>query len=394
MNWTPARRLQGIQESIIREMTRLALKHNAINLSQGLPDFPPPPEVLDAAHQALDEGYNQYSITWGLPETRTAIAQKVRRFYGVDVDPEHHVTVTCGVSEAIMAAVFSVVNPGDEVILFEPAHENFVPAIRFAGGRPVFIPLLPPSFELDENALRRAFSPRTRAILVNTPHNPTGKVFSQEELRIIGELAETWNTVIITDEIYEHIVYDGRRHVSPLTLMGLEQRVISLGGLSKTYAMTGWRLGYAISLNLTLSTALRTVHDYLTICAPTPLQKAAIVALNVPNTYYDNLIREYTERRAVMMRALHDAGFIAHPPQGAYYVLADFQALRRRTSAMDFARWLTKTVGVAVVPGTAFYYTPGLGETTVRFAFPKRVETLEEAGRRLRRVTTLLQSEG
>ncbi len=394
MNWTPARRLQGIQESIIREMTRLALKHNAINLSQGLPDFPPPPEVLDAAHQALDEGYNQYSITWGLPETRTAIAQKVRRFYGVDVDPEHHVTVTCGVSEAIMAAVFSVVNPGDEVILFEPAHENFVPAIRFAGGRPVFIPLLPPSFELDENALRRAFSPRTRAILVNTPHNPTGKVFSQEELRIIGELAETWNTVIITDEIYEHIVYDGRRHVSPLTLMGLEQRVISLGGLSKTYAMTGWRLGYAISLNLTLSTALRTVHDYLTICAPTPLQKAAIVALNVPNTYYDNLIREYTERRAVMMRALHDAGFIAHPPQGAYYVLADFQALRRRTSAMDFARWLTKTVGVAVVPGTAFYYTPGLGETTVRFAFPKRVETLEEAGRRLRRVATLLQSEG
>ncbi len=394
MNWTPAERLHGIQESVIREMTRLALKHNAINLSQGLPDFPPPPEVLQAAQAALVEGYNQYSITWGLPETRSAIAQKIHRFYGVDVDPEYHVTVTCGVSEAIMAAVFSVVNPGDEVILFEPAHENFVPAIRFAGGKPIFIPLLPPAFEVDVDALRKAFGPRTRAVLVNTPHNPTGKVFSAEELRMIGELAETWDAVIITDEIYEHIIYDGRQHVSPLTLTGLEQRVISLGGLSKTYAMTGWRLGYAISLNPTLSTALRTVHDYLTICAPTPLQKAAVVALNLPTSYYEDLVKGYTQRRAVMMRSLHNAGFIAHPPQGSYYVLADFRALGWRGDAMSFARWLTTAVGVAVVPGSAFYYTPGLGETTVRFAFPKRVETLEEAGQRLQRAVDLLKNRG
>ena len=394
MDWTPAQRLHGIQESVIREMTRLALKYDAINLSQGLPDFPPPPEVVRAAQEALAEGYNQYSITWGLPETRAAIAAKLQRFYGISADPEEHVTVTCGVSEAIMAAVLSVVNPGDEVIVFEPAHENFVPAIRFAGGTPIFVPLLPPDFALDLDALRRAFGPRTRAILVNTPHNPTGRVFSREELLFIGALAEQWNAVIITDEIYEHIVYDGHQHVPPMTLEGLEDRVITLGGLSKTYAMTGWRLGYAVALNRTLSTALRTVHDYLTICAPTPLQKAAITALALPDTYYQDLIRAYTQRRDVMMSALHKAGFIAHAPRGSYYVLADFRELGWGEDDVAFAHWLTREVGVAVVPGSAFYYTPGLGRTTVRFAFPKRVETLQKAGQRLQKVRELLQKTG
>ncbi len=386
MSLSPAERLRGIQESSIRDMTRLALKHNAINLSQGFPDFPAPEAVKQAAAQAILNDDNQYTITWGVPETRAAVAAKLARRYGIHADPDRHVTITCGVSEAIVAAVMAAVNPGDEVIIFEPAHENFVPAVRFAGGVPVFVPLLPPDFALDPDALRRAFGPRTRAILVNTPHNPTGRVFTREELAFIGELAEQWDAVIITDEIYEHIIYDGRTHIPPATLPGLEQRVITIGGLSKTYAITGWRLGYAVALNDALSTALRTVHDYTTICAPTPLQRAAVVALQLPDSYYEQMIREYTERRAVMMDALARAGFQAHPPEGSYYVLADFSGLGWQEDDFAFARWLTVEIGVAVVPGSTFYHTPGLGTTTVRFAFPKRIRTLQEAGQRLARV--------
>ncbi len=393
MNLQPARRLHDLQESSIREMTRLALRHGAINLSQGFPDFPAPDVVKEAAARAILNDDNQYSITWGLPETRAAVAEKLARFYGIHADPERHVTITCGVSEAIVAAVLAVVDPGDEVVIIEPFHENFLPAVRFAGGVPVFVPLHPPDFVLDPDALRAAFGPRTKAILVNTPHNPSGRVFTEEELRLIGELAEQWNAVIITDEIYEHIVYDGRRHIPPATLPGLEQRVITIGGLSKTYAITGWRLGYAVSLNDRLSTALRTVHDYTTICAPTPLQRAAIVALNLPDSYYAQLMRDYSKRRDVMISALHSAGFHAQPPQGSYYVLADFSSLGWEGDDISFARWLTSTVKVAVVPGSTFYHTPGLGSTTVRFAFPKRLETLQEAGRRLLRVRELLHQE-
>lgn len=389
----PAQRLEGIQESSIREMTRLALKHGAINLSQGFPDFPAPEPVKQAAADAILGDENQYSITWGLPETRAAVAAKLSRFYGIDADPDRHVTITCGVSEAIIAAVMAVVNPGDEVIIVEPFHENFLPAVRFAGGTPVFVSLHPPDFALDPERLQAAFGPRTRAIIVNTPHNPTGRVFTREELILIGELAQRWDAVIITDEIYEHILYDGREHIPPATLPGLAERTITIGGLSKTYAITGWRLGYAVALNDRLSTALRTVHDYMTICAPTPLQRAAIVALNLPDDYYEQMKRDYSRRRDVMMSALRAAGFRARPPEGSYYVLADFGDLGWVGDDFAFARWLTERVGVAVVPGSTFYYTPGLGVTTVRFAFPKRVETLVEAGQRLLRVRELLQRE-
>ena len=390
----PAQRLQGVQESSIREMTRLALQHGAINLSQGFPDFPAPEVVKQAAVEAILHDENQYSITWGLPETRAAVAAKLARFYGLQVDPERDVTITCGVSEAIVAAVMAVVNPGDEVIIIEPFHENFLPAVRFAGGTPVFVALHPPDFALDLDRLRAAFGPRTRAIIVNTPHNPTGRVFTREELTAIGDLAEQWDAIIITDEIYEHIVYDGRQHIPPATLPGLEPRVITIGGLSKTYAITGWRLGYAVTTNELLSTALRTVHDYMTICAPTPLQRAAVAALNLPDLYYAQMARDYSQRRDVMMSALRAAGFRAHPPEGSYYVLADFAGLGWTKDDVSFARWLTTTVGVAVVPGSTFYYTAGLGTSTVRFAFPKRVETLEEAGRRLQRARDLIAATG
>ncbi len=390
----PARRLQGIQESSIREMTRLALRHGAINLSQGFPDFPAPAEVKDAAVQAILSDENQYTITWGVPETRAAVAEKLARLYGIQADPDKHVTITCGVSEAIVAAIMAVVNPGDEVIIIEPFHENYVPAVRFAGGVPVCVPLHPPNFDLDVDELRAAFGPRTRAIIVNTPHNPSGRVFTRAELERIGELAEEWDAVIVTDEIYEHILYDGHQHIPPATLSGLEKRVITISGLSKTYAITGWRLGYAVALDERLSTALRTVHDYLTICAPTPLQKAAVVALRLPSAYYENQARAYARRRALMVDGLLQAGFVVRPPEGAYYVLADFSQLGWQGDDVAFAHWLAHTVKVAVVPGSAFYHTPGLGTTMVRFAFSKREDTLQEATRRLARVRELLQAKG
>ncbi len=375
-------------------MTRLALRYDAINLSQGFPDFPAPAEVKDAAARAILNDENQYTITWGVPETRVAVAEKLARFYGIQADPDKHITITCGVSEAIVAAVLAVVNPGDEVVIIEPFHENYVPAVRFAGGVPVCVPLQPPDFSIDAGALRAAFGPRTRAIIVNTPHNPSGRVFTREELTLIGELAEAWDAVIITDEIYEHITYDDHRHIPPVTLPGLERRVITISGLSKTYAITGWRLGYAVALDEALSTALRTVHDYLTICAPTPLQKAATVALRLPTAYYEEQAKSYVRRRDLMIAGLLEAGFSVRPPEGAYYVLADFSHLNWQGDDMTFAHWLTRAVKVAAVPGSAFYLTPGLGKTMVRFAFPKREETLEEAVRRLSRARELLQKGG
>jgi len=381
-----AQRLHALQESSIREMTRLALRYDAINLSQGLPDFSAPEEVKEAAARAILEDNNQYSITWGLPETRQAVAEKMPSLYGLSVDPERDVTITCGVSEAIVDAVLATVDPGDEVIIMEPFHENYVPAVRFAGGVPQFVTLSPPDFRLNPDELRKVFGPRTRALIINTPHNPTGHVFTREELTLIGELATEWDTIIISDEIYEHILYDGRTHVPPMTLPGLAERVITLGGLSKTYAVTGWRLGYAVVLNEAIGRALRTVHDYATICAPTPLQKAAVAALHLPAEYYKQQIRAYTHRRALIMEALQRAGFQARPPEGAYYVLADFGALGWKGDDVAFAHWLTKEVGVAVVPGSAFYEHTALGRTQVRFAFAKQPATLKEAGRRLLRV--------
>jgi aminotransferase len=377
-----AQRLQGMRQSFIREMTRLAIAHQAINLSQGFPDYDPPAEVLNAAHAALNSGENQYTITWGTPRLRQAIAEKMQRWYGLGFDPDQHVTVTCGVTEAIASTLMALLNTGDEVVIVEPYHEGYAPAVVFAGGTPRFVALDGPPYSLDLEKLRRVFSRRTRAIIVNTPHNPTGHIFTREELLGIADLCREYNAIVVTDEIYDHIIYDGHIHIPPATITDMAERTVTIGGFGKTFAATGWRLGYACALN-PLSTAIRTVHDFLTICAPAPLQAAAVAALALPDEYYSRLHDEYSARRKMMMSILADADFIAYPPAGAYYVMADFQKWNFAGDDYDFARWLPANVGVAVVPGSCFYGTAGLGKRSVRFAFAKKLETLSAAGERL-----------
>lgn len=381
---SPSIRLAPLRESVIREMTRLAIQNNAVNLSQGFPDFAPAPEILAAAHRALDEGFNQYAVTWGIPALRDAIQTYLKKWYGLEYDATRHITVTCGVTEAIVAALLATANPGDEVVIIEPYHENYVAACVFAGAQPVFVSLEPPRYELDLEKLRRAFSKKTRAVLLNTPHNPTGRVFTRAELDGVAALCREFDAVCITDEIYDQIIYDDRAHIPMATLDGMYERTITIGGLGKTFALTGWRLGYACSPE-PLSTALRTVHDFTTICAPAPLQHAAVAALALPEAYYAQLRRDYHTRRAKLMGILEDAHLRAMPPEGAYYVLADFSEWSHTLDDFQFAAYLTTQVGVAVVPGSSFHHTPGLGKTQVRFAFAKKLETLEEAEARLRR---------
>ena len=378
-----AKRLEGLTESVIREMTRLAIKHNAINLSQGFPDFDPPQELLEAAVDALRQGFNQYTITWGAPRLRTAIADQYARRYGLNVNPETDVTVTCGVTEAVIAALLSVVNPGERVIILDPSHENYMAGVTFAGGEVIWVSMAPPDFNLTEEALRAAFRHRPRAIILNTPHNPTGRVLSRETLQLTAELCIEHDTIAITDEIYEHILYDGRRHVPIATLPGMAERTITISGVTKTYAVTGWRVAWAVA-PATLSNALRTVHDFLTICAPAPLQEAAAFALALPDDYYADVARAYHIRRDKMMAVLEEAGFRALLPEGAYYVMADYAAIQPEMDDVTFSNWLTTEKRVAVVPGSSFYRgNPELGRGTVRFAFPKQLETLEEARQRL-----------
>lgn len=381
----PASRLGGIAESFIREMTRLALDHGAINLGQGFPDFGTPAEVRAAAAQAILNEHNQYAITWGIRPLREAVADSLRRRFapGFDwVDPEQHVTITCGVTEGIVAALMASVEPGDEVIIIEPAHENYAPAARFAGGMPVFVPLLPPDYPLDFDRLLAAISPRTKVIIVNTPHNPSGRVFTQAEMEGLATLCLEYDLLAVTDEIYDRILYDGRAHIPLATLPGMAERTVTIGGLSKTFAVTGWRLGYAVAQE-PWSTALRTVHDFTTICAPTPLQHAGVAAYALPESFYEAQLADYHRRRDEMMSILDAAGFDARLPEGAYYVLAGYEAWDFPGDADEFARWLTREVGVAVVAGSSFYATPGLGTRQVRFAFAKKAETLAAARERL-----------
>jgi len=377
-------RLRGLGQSQIREMMRLALNVGAINMAQGTPDFAAAPEVKRGAIKAIQEDKNQYTVTWGLQELREAIAAMMERRFGLSADPETEVTITVGVTEAIVATTLATIEPGDEVVIIEPAHENYVPAVQFAGGVPRFVALQPPDFRLEPKTLQAAISPRTRAILVNTPQNPTGRVFTREELEGIAKVAVAHNLLVITDEIYDQILYDGGQHIAPATLAGLAERTISIGGISKIYAVTGWRLGYVVAPP-ELSAAIRTVHDYLVICAPTPFQHAALTALAQPDRYYEQVRTEYHQRRERMMSILEQSGFAASPPEGAYYVLADFSAWKFTGNAEAFTRHLITEVGVAVVPGTAFYYSdPTLGARLVRFAFAKRSETFDEVERRLR----------
>lgn len=379
----PAQRLSHLRESVIREMTRLAMQHGAVNLAQGFPDFPPPPEVVAAAHAAIDEGHNQYAVTWGVKALREALCDGLRERYALDFDPERHVVVTCGVTEAITAALLAAVDPGGEVVIIEPFHENYLPAATFAGATAVFHALRPPHHALDPDELRRCFTPRTRAVIVNSPHNPTGRVFTREELEGVARLCIEHDAVAVTDEIYDRILYDGRSHVPLATLPGMAGRTVTIGGLGKTFAVTGWRLGFACAEE-PLATAIRTVHDFLTICAPSPLQHAAAAALRLPAAYYETLVRDYDARRRRMMAILAEHGFAAAAPEGAYYVMSDLGPLAGAANDHEAARRLITEVGVAVVPGSSFYATPGLGRDRIRWAFAKRLETLDEVAARLR----------
>jgi len=369
-------------ESVIREMTRLSDLHDALNLGQGFPDFPAPDEVKEAAAAAIAADYNQYPITWGVPEFRQAIAAKYARDYGMTVDPETEICVTCGATEAMSAAFLGLLDPDDEVVVFEPFYESYGPDSIMAGATLRHVTLRPPHWDFDPAELTAAFGPRTRAIVIGSPHNPTGKVFSREELTAIAELCREHDAVAITDEIYEHITYDGNEHIPIATLPGMRERTVTISALSKTYAVTGWRVGWAVAPPA-LMAGIRSTHDFMTVAAATPLQMAGIAAMALPPSYYERMREDYTERRDVMMRELEAAGFAADVPQGAYYVMADISSLGR-VDDVAAAQFLVEKAKVASVPGSSFFSRPELGAHLVRFAFPKRIETLEEAGRRLR----------
>jgi len=376
-----SRRVQQFPESVIREMTRIAALHGAVNLAQGFPDFDPPPEVVVAAKNALEAGYNQYSITWGARELREAIARKAKRFNGIDADPETNLVVTCGSTEAMMAAMLSLVNPGDEVVVFEPFYENYGPDAVVSGARPRYVRLAWPDWSLDDETLKAAFTRRTKALILNTPNNPTGKVFTRAELRLLADLCADHDVVAVTDEIYEHIVYDGARHVSLATLGDMAGRTITINGISKTYSATGWRVGWAIAPK-TLADAMRRTHDFLTVGAPHPLQVAAVTALSLPDAYYRDLAAMYTARRDAFVRALTEVGLACRAPSGAYYVMADFSRFRFPDD-WAFAMYLVERIRVATVPGSSFYGRPKDGARFVRFMFSKRDATLKDAIDRL-----------
>ncbi len=380
-----SQRLTLFRESVIRDMTRLALKHNAINLSQGFPDFDTPAPVKEAAVRAIESGLNQYAITWGYPPLREKLAELYSSRLGWSVHPDKHVTVTCGVSEGIITSVLSILNPGDEILILEPAHDNFRPSAFMANATPVSVALEAPEYRLDAARLRAAITPKTKAMLLNTPHNPTGRVFDSEEIGAVIDIVLEHDLVLITDEIYDRILYDGRIHQSPGSLAPLKDRTITIGGLGKTFAMTGWRLGYVIAPEQ-FAEGIRTLHDFTTICAATPLQAAAVAALAMPESFYEETTSTYHQRRALMMEILTAAGFQASTPQGAYYIMADYSQLpipQASLPPMEFAHFMAAEVGVAVVPGDSFYSLAGYGRSTIRFAYPKKITTLEQAGERL-----------
>lgn len=383
-----ARRTHGFTESVIREMTRVAREHGAVNLAQGFPDFPAPELLKEAACRAIREDVNQYAITWGAPRFREALERKYRSWYGMEVDGARELTVTCGATEAMVAVMLSVVDPGDEVIVFEPFYENYGPDAILSDARPVFLPLDPPDYRLDPDRLRALVTPRTRAIVLNTPNNPTGRVFDAQEMEAVADVCRTHGILAITDEIYEHILYEGR-HVPLATLEGMRERTITLSGASKTFSVTGWRIG-TILAPPPLTAAIRKVHDFLTVGAPAPLQEAVAEGMDALGPeYYTTMIAEYRERRDVLVGALQAAGFRCSAPEGAYYVLADFSALADEgdvTFARRLARGTNSVRGVASVPGSSFFSEPGRGRSLVRFAFCKRIETLREAADSLLRL--------
>ncbi len=383
-----SQRSSRFTESVIREMTRLAQRHGAVNLSQGFPDFAAPEALKAEAARAVAADANQYAITWGAKRLRDALVGKHERFTGLAFDPEREVTVCCGATECMAATLLALVDPDDEVIVFEPYYENYGPDAILSGAVPRFVRLREPDWGFDPAELARAFNERTRAIVVNTPHNPTGKVLSRAELEQIAALCRKWGVIAVTDEIYEHIVYDGAEHVSLASLDGMRERTVTISGLSKTWSVTGWRIGWCLAPP-DLTAAIRKVHDFLTVGAPAPLQEAAAVALGMPAEYYTALAAGYRERRDQVLPVLEEAGFRAFPPHGAYYVMTDVSGFGFPDD-VSFARWLVAEVGVAAVPGSSFYSDPAAGAQRLRFHFARRRETLDAAAERLRTLRSRL----
>jgi aspartate/methionine/tyrosine aminotransferase len=371
-------------ESVIREMTRLCQRHGGVNLAQGFPDFPAPAPLKEAAIRAIEADINQYAITWGAKPFRDALVAKTARFTGLSYDPETEVTVCCGSTECMVSTLLALVNPGEEVIVFEPFYENYGPDAILCGATPRFVRLREPDWSFDPAELAAAFGNRTKAIVINTPNNPTGKVFTREELLQIAALCAQWNVVAVTDEIYEHILYDGAQHVTLAGLEGMRERTVTISGVSKTYGVTGWRIGYCLGPP-DITGAIRKVHDFLTVGAPAPLQEAAAVALSLPDSYYMELAEGYARRRDMLVPALEAAGFKTFAPRGAYYVMTDISSFGFE-SDVTFARHLVEEGGVAAVPGSSFYADPASGRQRLRFHFARRRETLDKAAERLSRL--------
>ena len=379
-------KVEHFTESVIREMTRQAMVHGAVNLAQGFPDFPAPADIKRAAQEAVASDVNQYAITWGAKNLRNAIARQMKVWQNIDVDPEKEITVCCGSTEAMISTLLAVCNAGDEVVIFEPFYENYGPDSVLSGAKPKFVKLSPPredgaEWTFDEKELRQAFAKHTKAIILNTPNNPTGKVFTRSELELIRDLCLEFDVLAITDEIYEHILYDGTEHISMASLEGMRDRTVTINGMSKTYSVTGWRVGWAVAPEK-LTNAIRKVHDFLTVGAPAPLQEAGASALSLPPAYYEKLAEGYRVRRDHLMPALTAAGFKCFRPRGAYYVMTDISAFGYPDD-VSFARYLVQEIGVATVPGSSFYRDPRDGAYQIRFAFCKKTETLDEASRRL-----------
>jgi aspartate/methionine/tyrosine aminotransferase len=382
-------KVEHFTESVIREMTRQAMLYGAVNLAQGFPDFPAPAEIKRAAQEAVAADVNQYAITWGAKNLRNAIARKMQEWQGIAVDPETQITVCCGSTEAMISTLLAVCNKGDEVVIFEPFYENYGPDSVLSGAKPVFVKLRPPAtaegeWTFDERELRAAFHGQTKAIILNTPNNPTGKVFTRSELELIRDLCVEFNVLAITDEIYEHILYDGTQHISMASLEGMSERTVTINGLSKSYSVTGWRVGWAVGPPA-ITNAIRKVHDFLTVGAPAPLQEAGAAALGLPRAYYENLANGYCARRDRLMPALTEAGFRCFRPRGAYYVMTDISGFGF-VDDVAFTKYLVKEIGVASVPGSSFYNDPRDGAKQVRFAFCKKDATLDEAGRKLKKL--------
>jgi aminotransferase len=366
-------------ESVIRQMTRIALQYNAINLSQGYPDFDPPSELMKELERIATTGPHQYAITWGAANFRKALIEKQAKLMGLNLNPDENIVVTCGSTEAMIAAMMTVCNPGDKVIVFSPFYENYAADTILSGAEPIYIPLHPPDFHFNEKELRDAFKQKPKALILCNPSNPSGKVFTKNELQVIAQLAQEYDAFIITDEVYEHIVYAPNRHTYIASLPGMFERTISCSSLSKTYAITGWRLGYAIADKYIIN-GVRKVHDFLTVGAAAPLQEAAVVGLKMPEEYYLDLIQSYTKKRDIFLEHLEKANLAYIQPAGAYYVLVDIEKFAAEND-MEFCTWLIKEIGIAAVPGSSFFHENV--QKYIRFHFAKKENTLQEAGRRL-----------